>query len=69
MNEHDDLERFEQVYAYVYIYIYMCVMVANRPLYHMFLLHSYRCVACVSHESRKVPGREAASNPNEHLVT
>jgi len=35
----------------------------------MFLLRSYRCFACVPRESRRVPAREAASNPNEHLVT
>ena len=35
----------------------------------MFLLRSYRRFARVPHESRKVPAREAASDPNERLVT
>ena len=41
----------------------------NKPLYYMFLLRSYRCFARVPQESRKVPAREAASDPNERLVT
>ncbi len=51
----------------IYIYIYMTGV--NQPLYYRFLLRSYRCFARVPHESRKVPAREAASDPNERLVT
>ena len=41
----------------------------NKPPYCMFLLRSYRCFVRAPHESRKVPAREAASDPNEHPVT
>ena len=43
--------------------------VVNKPLYYIFVLRSYRYFARVPQGSRKVPAREAASNPNEHLVT
>ena len=45
------------------------MMDVNKPLYYMFVLRSYRCSARVPQESRKVPAREAASDPNERLVT
>ena len=41
----------------------------NNTLYYIFVLRSYRYFARVPQGSRKVPAREAASNPNEHLVT
>ena len=47
---------------YIYIYIY-------DRWYYMFVLRSYRYFARAPQGSRKVPAREAASNPNEDLVT
>ena len=41
----------------------------EKTLYYMFVLRSYRYFARAPQGSRKVPAREAASNPNEHLVT
>ena len=35
----------------------------KKTLYYMFVLRSYRYVARVPQGSRKVPAREAASNP------
>ena len=45
------------------------MMGVKKKLYYIFVLRSYRYFACVPQGSRKVPAREAASNPNEHLVT
>ena len=43
--------------------------VCQETLYYIFVLRSYRHFARVPQGSRKVPAREAASDPNEHLVT
>ena len=47
----------------------MYMMGVNKPLYYRFPLRSYRCFARAPHESRNIPAREAASDPNERLVT